>query len=185
MWKPIPGYENIYEASDSGQIRTIKGKITTNKKYSKRVWKQRILKGSKKIRHRNGKIDYMVTLWKNGKPHKYLISRLIATTFHENLLNSNYTVNHIDGDTCNNAANNLEWLTIKENIQYGFKSGQYSNSCQTIVLKSENGGRIEFYSMSEASRFLNRNCGYVSNRHNNGYSTLIAKNKKVYNFEIF
>ena len=44
IWKPIPNYEGIYEASSFGRIRTDKNKITKNKMYEVRHWKQRILK---------------------------------------------------------------------------------------------------------------------------------------------
>lgn len=63
----------------------------------------------------------MVTLWKDNKPHSHLVSRLIATTFIKNLLNSDYTVNHKDGNPLNNSADNLEWLSRADNIKYGFK----------------------------------------------------------------
>lgn len=182
MWKEIPGYEGLYEASDQGEIRTVKNKTTSSKRFSKRVWKQRVMKQSTRIRHKNGKKDYMVTLWKNGKPHKYLVARLIAATYHENLLNSDYTVNHIDGDPCNNNANNLEWLTRAENVRYGFLNGQYSTG-RKIYLKTEQGNTLDFNSFSSADHFLHRHNGYVSNKINRKHLVAYSKTGEKYYIE--
>ena len=163
MWKSIPGYENLYEASDDGLIRTVKNKTTSNKRFAKRVWKQRILKYSSRKRHKNSDgFDYMVTLWKNNIPHKYLVDRLIAATFCGNNLNTNLTVNHIDGNPLNNHSNNLEWVTRKENIRYGFDNGQYANSCNDIKILSHSGIVLKFDSYSKCDRFLHQYKGYTS-----------------------
>ena len=43
MWKDIPNYEGIYQASTFGRIRTCEGKTTYTKRHGIRHWKQRIL----------------------------------------------------------------------------------------------------------------------------------------------
>lgn len=45
IWKDIPNYEGIYQASNLGRIRTAPNKTTSNKRYGKRVWAVRVLKG--------------------------------------------------------------------------------------------------------------------------------------------
>ena len=181
MWKPIPNYEGHYEASDSGKIRTVHNKITTNKKYSQRVWKQRELKFNARKRHNNSEIvDYMVTLWKDNKPHKYLVSRLIATTFCGNFIDTELTVNHIDGNPENNSVKNLEWVTRANNIKYGFENGQYSKCCKNVEIMSESGIVMKFASMSKTDSFLNRYSGYTHSTIKNGKSTLISKNGEKY-----
>lgn len=180
MWKPIPEYENLYEASDDGKIRTAYNKTTSNRKFKTRVWKQRELRFSKRKRHENGFTDYMVTLWKDNKPRKFLVSRLIAATFCENNLNTELTVNHIDGNPHNNNANNLEWVTRAENVKLGFKNGQYSKSCKPIKILSANGIVLEFMSMAETDRFLERCNGYTSKHIIDGKNKLKSKTGQLY-----
>ena len=77
VWRDIPEYEGIYQASNYGDIRTVEGKTTYTKLHGKRVWKSRVLKG---------KGDHFtpgrrVSLWKDGKSKDYLVSRLVAMTF--------------------------------------------------------------------------------------------------------
>ena len=80
IWHEIPEYTGLYEASSHGRIRSVEGKITSSARFKKRVWKQRIIKQKEK-KTKNGRVDYMVTLWKDGKPHYHLVARLIASTF--------------------------------------------------------------------------------------------------------
>lgn len=169
VWKDIPTYEGIYEASNTGKIRTKLGKTTYSKRHGERVWKQRELKQKYK-KSRNGKRkDAMVTLWKNKKPHYHVVSRLIASTFIKNNLLTNLTVNHKDGNPLNNSAENLEWLTRIENIKYGFDHEQFK-FCKKIVLKSES-EKHEFKSQTEASLWLKRSHGYINNLIKSGVKT--------------
>ena len=59
-------------------------------------------------------------------------------TFLENLIDTDMTVNHKDGDRRNNMIDNLEWLSRKDNIRYGFNNGQYDSFCKKVILKNEN-----------------------------------------------
>jgi hypothetical protein len=181
MWKSIPGYENLYEASDDGLIRTVQNKTTSNKKFVKRVWKQRILKYSSRKRHKNNdSFDYMVTLWKNNIPHKYLVARLIAATFCGNNLNTDLTVNHIDGNPLNNHSNNLEWISRADNIRYGYDNGQYTNACKKIKMLSQTGNVLEFDSYVKCDNYLNQYKGYTSRNILLRKDILRSKNGEIY-----
>ena len=160
IWKPIPGYEGIYEASSFGRIRTAYGKKTHSVMHGERVWKQRILKY--KACSDYLKTGYRVTLWKDKKPRDLLVARLVCTTFHENLIETKMTVNHKDGNRLNNRAENLEWLTIGDNIRHGFKTGLYKSAQKRVTLQKESGEKLLFQSMSDADKYLKRATGYVS-----------------------
>ena len=79
--------------------------------------------------------DYVIVRI-NEAPYK--VHRLICVAFKNFDINSNLTINHIDGNKKNNKLDNLEILSIHENIIHAFKTGlmpkekpgNYKN-CQT------------------------------------------------------
>lgn len=161
IWASIPGYQGLYEASNLGRIRTAEGKTTSSARFKCRKWKQRIMKQKFKYGHNRKRSDAMVCLWKDGKPKYHLVSRIIASTFIEDNLQSDLTVNHIDGNPLNNNSNNLEWLTRSDNVKYGFKNNQYQNLCHPVKLVNDD-QVIEFKSFADADRWLKKYNGYVS-----------------------
>lgn len=159
-WKSIPGYEGIYEASNMGRIRSVDGKVTHNSRRGEVHWKQRIMK-QKYVMRRNGRHkDARVTLWKDKKPHYYLVSRLIAMTWCDGY-SDGMTVDHIDGNPENNRADNLEWVTLGTNIRRGFENGLYPSRSVEIEI---DGKKTQFASLAAASRALGHNPKYLSNR---------------------
>ena len=160
VWKPIPGYEGIYEASDRGRIRTANGKTTSSARFPVRVWKQRVLKPKVQTRE-SGRKDQRVNLWKDGVETTQLVSRLVAMSFlpapYEKL-----TVNHKNGNPMDNRVENLEWCSLQENIKHAYDTGLQRASQKAVVLTSTDGHELRFVSMAEASRYLERNTGYVS-----------------------
>ena len=156
IWKDIPYYEGLYQASTFGRIRTCEGKTTFTKRHGIRHWKKRILK-YKGV----SKPGYRVILWKNGKPQSWLVSRLVAMTF---LGESDLTVNHIDGNRLNNHIENLEWLPLKDGVRHRFKIGLYSKNCKPIrLINKETNETQDFRSMQEASKYMNKNYFYLYN----------------------
>ena len=67
IWKDIPNYEGLYQASNLGRIRSLPRQ--TNNQFGK---KERILKP--RISH-NG--YYRVELWKQSIRKKYFVHRLV------------------------------------------------------------------------------------------------------------
>lgn len=160
VWKDIPNYEGLYQASSMGRIRTCENKVTSNARYPKRVWKSRVMKG-RGDRYATGK---RVSLWKDGKPKDYLVARLVATTFLGEPP-KNYTVNHKDGNRLNNSIENLEWLSLEDNVRHAFATGLMHRVQKDIVLRDDTSGEVfEFASYAACSRFLGRNHGYVSGK---------------------
>lgn len=156
IWKDIPNYEGIYQASSYGQIRTVEGKTTFTVRHGERHWRSRILKG----RGDNPITGKRVNLWKDGKPKEFLVARLVALTFLGEPPEG-FTVNHKDGNRLNNSIDNLEWLSLGDNIRHGFENFLYPQKSIRLVRGDQT---IDFRSMSQCDKFLDRCNGYTSER---------------------
>lgn len=117
-WKPVSGYEGIYEINQHGQVKSIARKRYCGHKDSKpQMMKERMLTRS------TDRLGYVrVKLSKNGKSQLKYIHRLLAEAFIENPKNKK-EINHIDGDKQNNDLENLEWTTRSKNMKHAFKIG--------------------------------------------------------------
>lgn len=177
LWKDIPGYEGLYQASNLGRIRSAPGKTTSSARYKVRVWKVRIIqpKKEKRCRNSNGYTDERVELWKDGTHRTMLVSRLVAMAWVDGY-RPELTVNHIDGNPSNNTPENLEWITRSENIRKGFQEGLYDKSSKEVALISPTGEIHYFGTRKAASNFLGKNHAYLNNRQKRNYKTGIDSN---------
>lgn len=168
IWKDIIGYEGLYEVSNYGRVRTNKDKTTYTEIHGNRHWKQRILKQKIHKRPRSTEFSLRVCLWKDGKSKTFLVSRLVAISFLENL-NNLPQINHIDGNSMNNNVNNLEWCTAKENVNHAFRNNLINTCKKTILINKITNEVFEFNSRAKASKFMKKNKGYIN--------TMLKRNK--------
>ena len=145
-WKPIPGYEGLYEVSNWGRVRSFK-------------WNSdgRILSPGK-----NNMGYYFVYLCKDGKAKGHTIHRLVAQAFIQNP--SNFpVVNHKDECKENNCVDNLEWCTQKYNISYGTGLQRMAEKISKPVVQLDKNGNFvaEYKSTQEASRVTGINHGNI------------------------
>ena len=138
VWKPVFGFEDLYEVSNLGAVKSVRRnalmKKFTNKGY-----------------------EY-AHLCKNGKHFNAKVHRLVAVAFIPNPENKPQ-VNHKDGNKMNNRANNLEWATALENQRHARETGLNSAgrnnpiTSKAVDMLSVDGRFIKtFPSFSEAER---------------------------------
>lgn len=106
-WRPVVGYEGLYEVSDWGRVKSLDRIIDTILGY-KQFCKGKMLKNSK---DKNGYL--FVALGSKNKNKK--VHRLVAQAFIPNPENKS-EIDHIDGNPQNNFVENLKWANRKENL---------------------------------------------------------------------
>lgn len=152
-WKRVEGYEDSYEVSNLGRVRSTSREVKRGN--------HTMFKASKELSlNNNGKGYFQVHLYKDTKREVFLIHRLVAHHFIENKDPKKTEVNHIDEDKANNRTENLEWCTSKYNANYGTKSERTGdtrrkkNSCGKAVVgvNKETSENLYFKSMMDAQR---------------------------------
>jgi hypothetical protein len=100
-WRPVVGYEGLYEVSNTGQIKRVgRGHAAT----PGRILKQQI--------HANGYPH--VGLHDSGARRTVTVHGVVARAFH-GLPELGQEVRHLDGNSLNCSADNLAWGTHSEN----------------------------------------------------------------------
>lgn len=103
IWKDIEGYEGLYQVSNLGRVKSLPRKGT---------FERIIMPGTKAGGY------LCVALYKDGKVKYYRVNRLVAEAFIPNPDNKPQC-NHINEDVTDNRACNLNWMSSKENINWG------------------------------------------------------------------
>lgn len=176
IWRPIKGYEGLYEVSNCGNVRSV-DRVIIDSDGVKRLLKGKIIKPAKQNK------GYLVCgLWKNSKPKTITVHRLVAQAFLPNPDNLS-EVNHKDENKDNNFIflkkdgsvdlnkSNLEWCTHLYSIRYGTGIQRSAEKLLNSPKRSKrvlqldiNTGRVisEYPSANEVTRKLNINSGGIS-----------------------
>ena len=143
-WKPIDGYEGLYEVSPHGAVRSCK-RITVDGKHLS----TKILNGGC---YPNG--YEFVCLRKNGHNRNRMTHRLVAEAFIQNP-HKLPCVNHMDGNKHNNDVANLEWCTHSENRRHAYITGLSPQRGLPRKVTVKHGEHIiMFDTMTDCSRFF-------------------------------
>lgn len=127
IWKSIPGFEELYEASNLGNIRSLpRIRFQAGAKLKGRVMKSSADEWG--YRH--------LSLRVNGVRKTYKVHRLVLMAF---VGVSDLQVNHRDGVKFNNKLENLEYVTPSENLLHAMELGLHNiqgEAGKTSVLKN-------------------------------------------------
>jgi hypothetical protein len=120
VWKPVKNYEELYEVSNMGRVRskprTFERKHPVNANMNQIVTYKPIL-----IKFHITNNGYCrLGLYKNGVKNNHQIHRLVADAFLINNENKEQ-VNHKNGIKCDNRVDNLEWVTYYENRMHSYQ----------------------------------------------------------------
>jgi HNH endonuclease/NUMOD4 motif len=111
IWKPVVGWDGLYEVSSFGRVYRLPGFVKTRGKGVKPI------PGGIRKTPAGGPKGYrnVMLCGGAGRIKTQLLHIIVCTTFHGPKPGPKYQVAHYDGDPSNNRADNLRWATAKEN----------------------------------------------------------------------
>lgn len=121
-WLPVPGYEDRYEVTDDGRVRSLR---FTNRMIDRKRVTPKILKPTA------GTGNYLfVTLCRAGTVRTHAIHRLVLQVFGGPSPRARMHAAHLDGNPRNNLIANLAWATPAENEAHKELHGRRKHGVQ-------------------------------------------------------
>lgn len=157
-WKPITGYEEDYEVSNLGRVRSKDMLVWGGKSYYQK--KGKILKPGL-----GGTGYYTVSL--RGKTHK--VACLVANAFLIKESDSDY-VNHIDGDKTNDNVANLEYVSPSSNSKHASITGLHTYK-----------GKLSYEKKVEIAFLHKHGLAYTTIHKNNDYGVSKSAIQRICN----
>lgn len=123
-WRPVPGYEGMYEVSNQGRVRSIDRVIVRNNGVSQMV-RNRIL------RPELNRWGYeRVHIYRKGRGEGFFVHRLVLLAF-AGPCPEGMEVRHLNGNPADNRLPNLQYGTSYENKLDTLRHGKHPESMKT------------------------------------------------------
>lgn len=108
-WKPVPGYEGLYLASDLGRIYSLRGMGSLLRPHRFKSWYPCV-----NLHRKDG-------TFKADTLHAWIALTFLGPT------PEGFQINHKDGDKGNPRVSNLEFMTPLENVRHAVANGLMNN----------------------------------------------------------
>lgn len=137
-WRPVKGFEGLYEVNNTAQIRTVERTLIT-KNGNRRTIPSKLHKPSTNVHG-----YHYVKLIKDGKQKNMLNHRAVMEAFVPNPENKPF-IDHINTIKTDNRLENLRWVTSYENSHNPITIQHIKDTCtpqeisRQIQVKKENG----------------------------------------------
>lgn len=141
IWKPIEGYDGIYEISNLGRVKSMKRYANNTGMHNKILLKEKILNPCKSG---SGRQYLSIVLSKQSIRKTYLVHILVGITFLGYTPNRNTVLDHIDNNQFNNRLDNLQIISQRKNASKD-KTGYSSKYTGVFWNKSNNKWRSKIY----------------------------------------
>ena len=169
IWKDIKGYENLYQISNLGRVKSLP-------KYHKK--NESIMKYTLRSGYRT------LVLRKNSKRKSKQIHRLVAEAFIPKNGEDKVCVNHKNGNKLDNRVENLEWVSYSENLKHSYDVlnrpvNRTTIKYRNVICTFPNDEVVEVKSIDEASRLTGVSSTQIRRLHGNG-----KKSRNGYSFYI-
>ena len=172
IWKDIEGYDGKYQVSNMGRVRSVDhygphGGFIKNQK----LYKGQIIKPQTT---RNGYMRAHIKKYKDISIHREVAKAFVPGYF------EGAEVNHKDENKQNNRWDNLEWVTRKENLNYGtcIDRISVSNGCKVEQYTTDGKFIAEYPSQKAAAKAVGvclSRIHYILNTHHTAKGYLFKR----------
>lgn len=150
QWRPIPGYEGSYEASDHGRVRSIDRVV------------EKVIRGKRVLNKCKGRV---LKPLRSGHHYAHVCLSGEARYIHDLVLRAfrgprpaEMECRHLDGDSLNNRLDNLAWGTISENRLDQVRHGTHRHAGKTHCHRGHEFTPENTYTPPSGGRYCRKCC---------------------------